>query len=557
MAWFSVERFKQPDGVARLLVALATLFALSPFFTTLRPPMQDLPQHLAAGRVLLDSAPELSFNDYFTTEWARSQYLGIYVLMGVFFHPLRLLTDSPLLWANRCAIVVLLACWVLGTEWLAQRTLRRRGVGAFALALFFNVHLILGFLNFLLGVAFAFVTLAAFAELRTRSPVANLRDFRLYTLAATALACFYFHVVPFGIVLALVIAASACDAFADVWRQRRGLDTPTIRAHWSTYAAFGPAVLALLFWLATPAGVSTREAASGGGTRGKAQYLSAAANHDALPSWTLDSFRSEWDVQWLVIVLCALVVYAVSCGGMALLERRKRTNSESVADSDVVLLWLLRLTAPACAVGYYVLPASYDWIWPINARFPLLALMFLPYWLPVVHADSNSPQTALSRTRGWLSTTFVAVLATAAVGQTVIARDAFAGFARELDGLDDILAELPKGKRVATLVFERGSRHIGFSPFLHVGAYYQAERGGVSFFSFNDFPQSPVRFRDDNRPPRVEPRWEWKPEKVRPDRDLAWFDYLIVKGGPTSLKNAASFSPVSAKGRFRLYRREQ
>src|SRR5690606_38327120 len=126
---------------------------------------------------------------------------------------------------------------------------------------------------------------------------------------------------------------------------------------------FGPAVLALLFWLVTPAGLSTREAASGGGTRGKAHYLSVTANHDALPSWTLDSFRSEWDVQWLVIALCTLFVYVLWCGGMELVERRKKSDaSEALAKTDVVLVWLLRLTAPACAIGYYVLPASYDWI---------------------------------------------------------------------------------------------------------------------------------------------------------------------------------------------------
>jgi hypothetical protein len=515
--------------------------------------MQDLPQHLAAGRVLLDGDPALSFGDYFTLEWARSQYLGIYVLMGAFFFPLRWLSEEPLLWANRCAIAVLLLSWVLGAEWLGKRLLRRKGLGGFALALFFNVHLILGFLNFLLGVAFAFLGLALFAELRSPQPQFNARNWRPWTLGVIALACFYFHIVPFGVLLGIVVASAIGDGSLLVWRRRPSAVHQSPRAHWSTYLALAPGGLALLFWLATPAGVSTREAASGGGTRGNAQYLSFDANHAALPSWTLDSFRSEWDTQWLVVALGALTLYAAFEATMVGIRRRSAPVNTD-APIDVVLLWLMRLTAPACFIGYYVLPASYDWIWPINARFPLLALLFLPYWLPVATVTVTSGP-ALARVQSWLGAGFVAVLLSAALGQTLIARSAFAGFARELEGLDEVLYEIPQGKRVAALVFDRGSRHIGFSPFLHVGAYYQASRGGVSFFSFNDFPQSPVRFREDNRPPRVEPRWEWKPEKVRPDRDLQWFDYLIVRGGAATLKNADAFHLVSTRGRFRLYQR--
>lgn len=554
-----------PDWIVRLLVALATLFALSPFFQTLRPPMQDLPQHLAAGSVLLQgNDPTLAFDDYFTTEWLRSQYLGIYVLMGAFFHPLSWFVEEPLLWSNRMAIVVLGLTWVGGAEWLGHRLLRRTGLGAFALALFFNVHLILGFLNFLLGVACLVLGAALFSSLRTPSPRAKLRDWRLWLLMFTALACFYFHIVPFAALLTLIAVSAGLDAGLRAWRNRGAIQLPSVRAHWSTYAALGPALLATLSWLTTPAGVSTREAASGGGTRGKAQFLSFEANHDALPSWMLDSFRSEGDTEWLFVVLLGLGVLTLFEWGLKVARLRvapkaaaetSGTASQPNAEEhtcDPSLLWLTRLTAPACFVAYYVLPAGYDWIWPINARFPVLGLMFLPYWLPVA---GESPKGVWSQVSRAASVGLSALLLSAAVAQTSIARGAFAGFEQEMDGLDELLQELPEGKRVASLVFDRGSKHIAFAPFLHIGAYTQAERGGVTFFSFNDFPQSPVRFREDNRPPRVQPRWEWKPERVQPDRDLEWFEYLVVRGGPAQLKNADTFSQVFAKGRFRLFKR--
>lgn len=549
--------------VVRVLLALALVYALSPFWVSLRPPMQDLPQHLAAGRVLLEGAnPQLGFDVYFTTEWLRSQYLGIYVLLGAFFYPASWLTEDPLLWATRLSIVVLAATWVFGAEALYRRMTGRRGLGVWSLVLFFNVHLILGFLNFLLGVSFAFIMLACYASLRSSAPRWDRKDWRFWALAASALACFYFHVVPFGVACAVMVGAAAFDQVMRWWGTRRCAGPTPPHACWTSYLALTPAALATLFWLLTPAGLSTREAASGGGSRGKAHFLSFDANHQALPSWTLDAFRSEWDMRWLTIALVGLGVYAAIqwCLTLPWLQRTLTRGNHAVEttehapafEKDVVLLTMLRVAGLGCVCAYYVLPSSYDWIWPINARFPVLALLLLPFWLPTITRMPSKPLYWVQETTHWAA---IALLLGSSVGVTSIARTAFDGFAQELDGFDEILEELPEGQRVATLVFDRGSRHIGFSPFLHIGAYAQAERGGVAFFSFNDFPQSPVRFNEDNRPPRVAPRWEWKPERVRPDRDLSWFDYLLVRGGPAELRDAQDFELVSTHRRFRLFRR--
>ena len=37
------------------------------------------------------------------------------------------------------------------------------------------------------------------------------------------------------------------------------------------------------------------------------------------------------------------------------------------------------------------------------------------------------------------------------------------------------------------------------------------------------------------------PRWEWTPERVSPDRDLDWYDWILTRGGPQRLRNAREF----------------
>jgi hypothetical protein len=172
----------------------------------------------------------------------------------------------------------------------------------------------------------------------------------------------------------------------------------------------------------------------------------------------------------------------------------------------------------------------------------------VPLWLP-------APKPLREARWRLLRAAPVALLLGVAAAQALVARDAVAGFSRETRGLDEVLANIPPGSRVASLVFERGSRHVGFAPFLHVGAYYQAQRGGVSYFSFADFPQSPVRFRPEQRPPRARPRWEWMPERVRPDSDLSWFDFVITRGGPGRITSSQTFEPAGQFGRFHLFRR--
>src|SRR5690606_20099205 len=86
-----------PPGGARLDVAMPQVmrfvfFALSvacvwPIFYVRYVPIQDLPQHLAAVRVLHDfDDPLLAFSRFFELDLWRTQYLAYYVVADLLCH---------------------------------------------------------------------------------------------------------------------------------------------------------------------------------------------------------------------------------------------------------------------------------------------------------------------------------------------------------------------------------------------------------------------------------------------------------------------------------------
>jgi hypothetical protein len=237
-----------------------------------------------------------------------------------------------------------------------------------------------------------------------------------------------------------------------------------------------------------------------------------------------------------------LALCALGCG-CALLELvlGKRTRAPDALAAG--LGWRLLPIPPLCALLYFAAPTSYDFIWPIAQRFALLGALWLVIALP----------------RFRLGSTLVCALALAISAASFhLAGKAFSDFEREevdAKGFEGALAAIPEGQRVVGLIFERGSRFVSFSPFIHYVAYYQARKGGAVMFTFADFPQSPFRFRDDNRPPRVPPRWEWLPERVRP-RELGFYDYALVRGGPGAIASPSSgFVLVYGSERWSVWKR--
>jgi hypothetical protein len=486
-----------------IVLALVAAYAALPLWAVEHPAIQDLPQHLAAVRVLGDYGdPDLGFSQYFTIELLRTQYIAYYLAAIVLSWPFGVLV------ANK----ILVTASIVGTPFAMRSLLRAlradERLALFVVPLTWNAHLILGFLNFTAAIPLALIGLAIAVRLRETWSLK-----RAIALGVIAVLCFYTHIVPFAF-LGLGAALVAIDRD---WKRSIHRLLP-----------LAPAGIAAIVWTQiSAAGESTMSAASGGGDRGRAAFMNASQAIAEIPMWLTDVLTVERDEELLVAFVVVMMLAAATGehgGGSSLRSR-------------------VTILGPIAAALYFVTPASYDWIWPINARFPLLALVFA---IP-----------ALPRPRGWIGAFVLAAVTAVGIASSAEVKRAFVAFdTEEFGALDEATASIPHGARVAGLIFDRGSRHVKFSPFIHSVAWVQADKGGAVMFTFADFPQSPFAFREDRRPPRVVPRWEWMPERVDPARDLAWYDYVLVRGGPGRIAaQRDTFEMVHRDERWSLWRR--
>ena len=515
MAWSERLRGLQaraPWGVEVLACVLLTI-VVWPLWATSWVPLQDLPQHLAAIRVLGDwGDPALNFAQTFVrTPW-ETQYIGFYGLVLAF---------KPLMGLDAAWRFVLSGV-VFGIFYSARALLvqmrRPQWLALWTLPLCYNATLGLGFLNFLAAVPLMFYGLALCAAQQREA-----RPWRGVQLGGVMLGCYFMHVVPFALLSAGCVM---------MWfRRQQGVRGFVVRA-WPVVVAVA---VAGVWSVASRAGGSLGGIVAStwrhlwGGQTPDTVFAPWGQGLRQLPDWTLDMVThpaEDWVVVgYLVVALCM----GWAARPLATVPRSRLRH----------VVWVLAI---GCGLAYFLLPQGHTWVWPIAPRFAVLGL-----WFGVLLGPEVAP-----RARG----ACVAALCGLIVGHAVVIAGAFERFEEEeAVGFDQVIAQLPLGSKTAGLVFDGGSAHVRFVPFIHAAAMAQAERGGAVMFTFADFAQSPFRFREDHRPPRVPPRWEWGAGHVNPQNDLSWYDHVLVRGGPGRIAQTPSFGLVAHHGAWSLWRR--
>lgn len=499
--------------LAAFVVILAGLVITLPLWLVERPPLQDLPQHVAAVRVLSSFwEPSYRFAEYFELTLGRTQYLTVYLLAA----GLAKIT-GPLV-----ATKLVLSAALVMTPYCLQRLLRAIGyspwLALLSLPLVFNVHVAFGFLNFVAGIPLLFWGLElAVLELREHERKRSL------WLGFVLLVTFLTHVVPFGLLVLCV-----------------GCLTPLTRRSLARQAlVMLPSLLAALLWLLrSPAGRVVRAAMGDSEAMGleTPTYQPFGAALRAIPDWLVDFATADSDDRrltlWLVLWL-ALLVFAT------VMPKAEPREDDALCQRARIVLGAI---VPVALLAYVVLPTSNGFIWPICQRFPLIAALCSVFLLGRLRE--------LGRWVGGL----------VCLGLTFLSTQEQVGLFRQVEatayrGFDEVVAQIPLGSRVATLVFDRNVEGLRHSPLMHAAGWVQAERGGLVMFTFAEFPPSPFSYRNERRPPPVAPRWEWLPDRVQPDLDLTYYDYVLVHGWTGTLKSAQSFAPVASQARWSLWRR--
>jgi hypothetical protein len=526
-----------------LVLFIVALIVVLPIWAVARPPLQDFPQHVAAVRVLSSYFdPSFRFQEYFELTVGRTQYLTVYLLAA----PMARVIGPTL--ATKAVLCLALAFTPLAIARWLRALATDPWLAWLSLPFVMNVHVGYGFINFVAGIPLMFLGLALAVEQRQQQTPRGA-----WALSLVLLLCFLTHVVPFGL-LAIAVALLIR------WHQRE---------RWRDLAVLAPSFIAACLWLAmSPAG---KVVASLGRSVDPAvdaptlTHLPFGAALRMLPDWIINISNSESEnlrvIVWWMTAFVLLVLCAVYPRHDAVTLRVKSSNVQPLAvvahdaiephpdtaasmwhSSQTLSRFVVMLLGPLAWIAYFSLPNGYGFIWPICQRFPVLAI-FLS--LPLL---GRAPRWPLRAAAG-----LSAILAILGAGELVqLFRNASEQGYR---GFDAVLEHIPKGSRVATLVFERRLEGLQLSPLIHAAGWVQAERGGVVMFTFAEFPSSPFAYRASRRPPPVPPRWEWGPERVVPDRDLEWYDYCLVQGWSGSLEASRQFKEVARRGRWSLWQK--
>jgi len=206
-------------------VALA-LLAMLPVLIARYPVMADYPAHLARWHVMINIGHSADLARFYRFDWTWTPSLGIELLIP---HMAALFGLEP---AGRLLvglIAVLTGLGLMASEWALRR---RIGVGSLlALSTVWAPHLLMGFVNYALSVALAWLAFALWVRLDDR----GWRWALFLPIGPLVWLC---HLCGWGVLGILV--------FGYEWAERRGF-WGMVRAGFATWPLWPPAALLLFF----------------------------------------------------------------------------------------------------------------------------------------------------------------------------------------------------------------------------------------------------------------------------------------------------------------------
>jgi hypothetical protein len=477
-----------PDGWLLVAgVAVVVLLVGGPFTVVRYPPMTDLPFHAASISVFRHYFdPAWHFREQFVVRPFDSPYLATYGLGAL------LALVLPIVTATKCTAAAMIALLPIGLGVLFWGMKKSPLWGLLGLGLAWGSLTHWGFMNFV-GAIGLFAMAIGFTLLVVDRPTRA----RQIGLGVALVAVFVTHVFRFPFAVAGALAAAA-------------LMYPATRRIRPVLLPIAAACLVFAAWrLLSRAPL----AADLGPLAIHAERLSE------IPESLFGTFAGseEWRLARQMGVAYAAVLAASTALFFAQGRHRGRRFREWWWGAMVTFLPLA--AAAGFLLAYLVLPMRMGIWWYVYPR-EITAAAFIGL---AVMPD-------LPR-QWWLRLALLLVVVGASGRVALHTSWEWRDFERRTVGFREIVPQVPPAPKLMYLVFVSDPLYrLSSSPFVHLPAWVQAERGGWLSFHFASSGASPVAYRPESPevPPPAGPRWEWDPQRFKVNRDGPWFDTFLV-----------------------------
>ncbi len=500
-------------AVATLLVAYVTL---SPLFAAKYPPITDLPFHAAAAAILrryFDG--RYHFREQFQVVLLKAPYWTHHALGALFA------LVMPIGAAIKLATALLVALLPAGLATLFWGMKKHPLLGLLGLGFAWSALTHLGFINFVGAIGLCCMALG----LTMRLVDAPTRG-RTIALGVVLTLVLLTHVFRFPFTVAAVAGATA-------------LLYPATRRWREPLLATAPSLALFLAW------VVTRDRTATG--LGAARYegvqwsrLKEIPGHMFAELRTSDEMAAARGAALLLLVLFGMCVVGF------FVERRHRAVDRFARGSTLAVL----AVALAFLGLYLTLPMNLSTWWFVYPRESVAACVVALALCPDLPRGPAFPAIAF------------AAIAFATVRQTRVVTGAYRAFDGDTADFQRIVQQIPAAPKLAYLVFDHEGGPRVTSPWVHLPAWVQAEKGGWLMFHFASWNQWPVQYRSgsDAVPPPTPFRFEWMPERFQVLKHGPFFDTFLIRS-PYSRASRLAWDPsikfVAREGNWWLYRRER
>jgi hypothetical protein len=490
------------------------------------PPVIDLPFHAAQTSILAHYFdPAWHFREQFSIHPIELPYVSMYGIGCL------LMQVAPPHIAAKGMVVAMLALVPAGLAVMFWGMRKSPLLGLLGLALSWNTLTHWGFLNFL-GAIGLMAAAIGFALRALDQPSRSAQ----IALASCLVAVFFTHIyrVPFAI---LGVLATAVVMYPATKRLRPVL------------APLAPVTILLVAWQfvrdRTLMGEDFELTFDLARLEELPRHLFGAyAPPFGAPPTPLSELENRLALETFVALGSMLAI-----GLWALVGDRDTASSNRgarVFNRQAMLLSLL--LAAGALLSYLVLPFEVGKWFYVYPREAVTAACF------ALGAIPDLPR------RGSLRIAALMVIALAPVRTTRFVATEYLRFERLTEDFREAAALIPPAPKLFYLVYELRGTLRRVSPFLHLPAWIQAEKGGWLNFHFVRWNHSLIRYRegDGSTPPVLPERFEWTPQHFRMDQHGGWFDTFLVRH---TIDPSVLFGPdptvelVAQRGTWWLYRR--